>query len=85
MTYKLIHGDSLKKLKDLPDNSIDATISDPFAGSWSTGKACMLEGKNFIGIDITKEYVKIAENRISKSKKDYEKEHAKDKFFTETK
>jgi hypothetical protein len=40
------------------------TVLDPFAGSGSTGKAAMLEGFNFIGIDLTAEYVEIARARI---------------------
>ena len=40
------------------------TILDPFMGSGSTGKAAMLEGFNFIGIDLTPEYVEIASARI---------------------
>ncbi len=40
------------------------TVLDPFAGSGSTGKACKLEGFNFIGIEKEKEYFDIAEARI---------------------
>ncbi len=40
------------------------TVLDPFMGSGSTGKAAMLEGFNFIGIERDPEYVKIAEARI---------------------
>ena len=29
MTYKLLHGDCREVLKDLPDNSIDAVVTDP--------------------------------------------------------
>ena len=39
-------------------------VLDPFMGSGSTGKAAMLEGFRFIGIDITPEYVEIAKARI---------------------
>jgi len=39
-------------------------VLDPFMGSGSTGKAAVLEGFDFIGIDMTPEYVKIAEARI---------------------
>jgi site-specific DNA-methyltransferase (adenine-specific) len=39
-------------------------VLDPFMGSGSTGKACMLEGFDFIGIDLDPEYCKIAEARI---------------------
>jgi site-specific DNA-methyltransferase (adenine-specific) len=40
------------------------TVLDPFMGSGSTGKAAMLEGFKFIGIERDPEYVKIAEARI---------------------
>lgn len=40
------------------------TVLDPFMGSGSTGKAAVLEGFNFIGIDVTPEYVAIARARI---------------------
>jgi hypothetical protein len=40
------------------------TVLDPFMGSGSTGCAAMLEGMRFVGIDITAEYVDIAERRI---------------------
>jgi site-specific DNA-methyltransferase (adenine-specific) len=39
-------------------------VLDPFMGSGSTGKACMLEGFDFIGIELTPEYLPIAEARI---------------------
>jgi DNA modification methylase len=40
------------------------TVLDPFMGSGSTGKAAMLEGMNFIGIDLSPEYATIATKRI---------------------
>jgi site-specific DNA-methyltransferase (adenine-specific) len=39
-------------------------VLDPFMGSGSTGKAAMLEGFRFIGIEREAEYVAIAEARI---------------------
>jgi site-specific DNA-methyltransferase (adenine-specific) len=39
-------------------------VLDPFMGSGSTGKAALLEGFNFIGIDLDPNYCKIAEERI---------------------
>jgi site-specific DNA-methyltransferase (adenine-specific) len=41
----------------------DGTVLDPFAGSGSTGKASLLEGFNFIGIEREAEYVAIAKAR----------------------
>jgi site-specific DNA-methyltransferase (adenine-specific) len=40
-------------------------VLDPFAGSGSTGKAAMLEGFNFVGIELNAEYVDIARARIA--------------------
>lgn len=39
-------------------------VLDPFMGSGSTGKACMREGLQFVGIDMSAEYVQIAKSRI---------------------
>jgi site-specific DNA-methyltransferase (adenine-specific) len=39
-------------------------VLDPFMGSGSTGKAAMLEGFQFIGIEQNKEYAEIAKARI---------------------
>lgn len=44
------------------------TILDPFMGSGSTGKAALLEGFNFMGIETQEEYYKIAEKRIKEVK-----------------
>lgn len=49
------------------------TVLDPFTGSGSTGKACMLEGAQFIGIDMTPEYVEIARARIEAARVEKEK------------
>jgi DNA modification methylase len=43
------------------------TVLDPFTGSGSTGKAAILEGFNFVGIERDTEYVNIAEARIAKA------------------
>lgn len=44
-----------------PANGI---VLDPFMGSGSTGKAAMLEGFNFVGIEKEAEYLEIARRRI---------------------
>lgn len=41
------------------------TVLDPFMGSGSTGKAAVLEGLSFIGIEREAEYVEIAKARIA--------------------
>ena len=43
----------------------DGMVLDPFMGSGSTGKAALLEGFNFTGIELSPEYVEIANRRIS--------------------
>jgi site-specific DNA-methyltransferase (adenine-specific) len=40
------------------------TVLDPFMGSGSTGKAAVLEGFDFIGIEREAEYMAIAKARI---------------------
>ena len=42
-----------------------ATILDPFSGSGTTAAAAKILGRNFIGIDLNKEYVDIANRRLS--------------------
>ena len=42
----------------------DGVVLDPFMGSGSTGKAAMLEGFDFIGIEMEEDYFHIAEKRI---------------------
>jgi site-specific DNA-methyltransferase (adenine-specific) len=42
----------------------DGTVLDPFMGSGSTGKAAVLEGFRFIGIEREEEYCEIAKARI---------------------
>jgi site-specific DNA-methyltransferase (adenine-specific) len=39
-------------------------VLDPFTGSGSTGKAAILEGKRFIGIELTADYLPIIEGRL---------------------
>ena len=40
------------------------TVLDPFMGSGSTGKACVREGFDFVGIEREDEYMEIAKSRI---------------------
>jgi site-specific DNA-methyltransferase (adenine-specific) len=43
----------------------NGTILDPFTGSGSTGKAAVLEGFNFIGVEQSAEYIEIAKARVN--------------------
>jgi hypothetical protein len=40
------------------------TVLDPFCGSGSTGKAAVLEGLRFIGVELSAEYCELARRRI---------------------
>ena len=44
----------------------DGIVLDPFAGTGTTGEACVLEGRNYYLIEKTKEYIPDIENRINK-------------------
>ncbi len=52
----------LVKLTATPTGGV---VLDPFMGSGSTGCACVLEGRDFIGIEQEAEYVEIARARIA--------------------
>lgn len=41
-----------------------ATILDPFAGSGTTGVAALIEGRKFIGVEMTEHYAEVAANRL---------------------
>lgn len=45
----------------------DGLVLDPFMGSGSTGKACAVEGMQFIGIEREQEYLDIAKARIERA------------------
>ena len=48
-------------------------VLDPFMGSGSTGKAAMLEGFQFIGMDMDAEYCEVAKTRLEHALKSLEK------------
>ncbi|MEK6657311.1 MAG: DNA methyltransferase, partial [Nitrospirota bacterium] len=49
----------------------EAIVLDPFAGSGTTLVAAKNLGRKFIGIDINKEYIEIANRRIKFFESDY--------------
>ena len=51
----------LCKLSRTPSGGV---VLDPFAGSGSTGVAAILEGRDFIGIDMEADYIEIERARI---------------------
>ena len=44
----------------------DGTVLDPFNGSGTTGVVSVEYGRSYIGIDLSPEYIEMAERRISK-------------------
>ncbi len=61
-----------------PPNGI---ILDPFTGSGSTGKAAMMEGFRFVGIELDQEYHKISNNRINDALKNCDTIKTKEKNY----
>ncbi len=61
-----------------PPNGI---VLDPFMGSGSTGKGAILEGFDFIGMELDPEYVEIAKARIEHAQKEYSESQAQQKLF----
>lgn len=53
----------------------NGTVLDPFCGSGSTGKAAVLEGFEFIGIEREAEYVEIATARINAALESIKNKH----------
>lgn len=41
------------------------TILDPFAGAGTTGVAALLEGRQFIGVELTEHYAQVARDRVA--------------------
>ena len=48
------------------------TVLDFTMGSGSTGVSCALEGRNFVGIELTEKYYNIARNRIRNARGQFE-------------
>ena len=50
--YKLLHGDYLERMKEIPDGSVDA------------GVACLNTNRKFIGIELDDNYFDIGAERM---------------------
>jgi len=55
----------MRYLVRLTKTPTGGVVLDPFMGSGTTGIACELEGRDFIGIEKEAEYIEIAEKRIA--------------------
>jgi DNA modification methylase len=55
----------MAKLLNRVSTSSDDIILDPFAGSGTTCVAAKMEGRNYIGVEISKKYCDIANERLS--------------------
>lgn len=60
----------LRRLIELCTKENDLVL-DPFCGSGTTGVASVLAGRRFIGIDLEKSYVDLANRRIERAYEDY--------------
>lgn len=47
----------------------DGTTLDPFCGSSTTGHACVINGRNYVGIDCRKSQIKLSRKRLVEAKK----------------
>jgi site-specific DNA-methyltransferase (adenine-specific) len=61
-----------------PTNGI---VLDPFMGSGSTGKGAILEGFDFIGMELDPEYVEIAKARIEHAQNEHSENQSQQKLF----
>jgi len=68
--FDLRQGDCLELIKDIPDNSIDLTVTSPPYDNLRTytGVACKNLNRNFIGIELDEKYFNIAKERIENTK-----------------
>jgi site-specific DNA-methyltransferase (adenine-specific) len=57
--------DLMRYLCKLTRTPTGGVVLDPFMGSGTTGIACVLEHRDFIGIEISPEYAAIADKRIA--------------------
>ena len=54
------------------------TILDPFAGSGTTGVAAVMEGRNFVGVEMTEHYAEVAAKRLETVRLGYRKSAQQD-------
>lgn len=57
----------MRYLCRLTKTPFGGTVLDPFMGSGSTGVAAVLEGRSFVGIEISEEYYSLAQKRLERA------------------
>ncbi len=67
----------------LASTDVGDFVLDPFTGSSTTGLACYLYGRNFIGIDSEKEYLDLSIKRFEELKRNIEKK-GRQQYLTKT-
>ena len=60
----------LRRLISMCSNEGDLVL-DPFCGSGTTGVACVLLKRNFIGIDLDKNFLELTSKRLKNANEDY--------------
>lgn len=50
----------------------EGVVLDPFAGSGTTGVAALLEGRRFIGVEMTEHYAEVAARRLAEAAGNYQ-------------
>ena len=55
----------------MPLVPLGGTVLDPFMGSGTTGVAAVLEGRDFVGVELTEHYYRVAEERIGTAQRGY--------------
>lgn len=55
----------MRYLARLTKTPTGGVVLDPFMGSGTTGMAAVMEGRDFVGIELNAEYLEIAEKRIA--------------------
>lgn len=59
----------MRYLARLTKTPTGGVVLDPFMGSGTTGMAAVMEGRDFIGIELNAEYLEIAERRIQEAQR----------------
>lgn len=57
----------MRYLCRLTKTPFGGTVLDPFCGSGSTGCAALMEGRSFVGIEISEEYYSLAQKRLERA------------------